>query len=236
MDENDNTSLHCWVEFSLSCPTLWDPMDYSTLGLPVHHQLPEFTQTHVHWVGDAIQSSHSLLSPSPSALNPSQHQGLFKWVSSPHQVAKVLEFQPSASVLPMNNQDWFPLGWTSWISLLSKDSQESSPTPQFKASILLHSALFIVQLSHPYMTTGKLKSTQFTVSEYTAVATLSHDLVGSCSSDRLSPGLSTQLCSKGSLRISIYVPRNQIHRAWADLGLQTGKLIKSLPQGSPKST
>ena len=72
---------------------LCDPMDYSTPGLPVHHQLPEFTQTHVHCVGDAIQPSHPLSSPSPPALNLSQHQGLFKWVSSLHQVAKVLEFQ-----------------------------------------------------------------------------------------------------------------------------------------------
>ena len=76
-----------------SCPTLCDPMDYSTPGLPVHHQLPEFTQTQVHSVRDAIQPSHSLSSPSPPALNLSQHQGLFKWVSSSHQVAQVLEFQ-----------------------------------------------------------------------------------------------------------------------------------------------
>ena len=77
-----------------SCPTLCDPMNCSTQGLPVHHQLPEATQTHVHWVSDAIQPSHPLSSPSPPALNLSQHQGLFKWVSSSHQVAKVLEFQP----------------------------------------------------------------------------------------------------------------------------------------------
>ena len=76
-----------------SCPSLCDPMDWSTPGLPVHHQLPEFTQTHVHWVGDAIQPSHPLSPPSPPAFNLSQHQGLFQWVSSLHQVAKVLEFQ-----------------------------------------------------------------------------------------------------------------------------------------------
>ena len=75
------------------CPTLCYPMDHSTPGLSVHHQLLEFTQTHVHWVGDAIQPSHPLSSPSPPALNLSQHQGLFQWVSSLHQVAKVLEFQ-----------------------------------------------------------------------------------------------------------------------------------------------
>ena len=76
-----------------SCLTLSDPMNHSTPGLPVHHQLPESTQTHVYWVSDAIQPSHPLSSPSPPALNLSQHQGLFKWVSSSHQVAKVLEFQ-----------------------------------------------------------------------------------------------------------------------------------------------
>ena len=76
-----------------SCPTLGDPMDCSMPGFPVHHQLPEFTQTHVHQVGDATQSSHYLLSPSPSAFNLSQLRGLFKWVSSFHQAVKVLEFQ-----------------------------------------------------------------------------------------------------------------------------------------------
>ena len=75
------------------CPTLFDPMNCSTPGLPVHHQLPEFTQTHVHQVSDAIQPSHPLLSPSPPAPNPSQHQSLFQWVNSSQGVAKVLEFQ-----------------------------------------------------------------------------------------------------------------------------------------------
>ena len=75
------------------CPTFCDPMNRSTPGLPVHHQFPEFTQTHVHRVSDAIRPSHPLLSPSPPAPNPSQHQGLFQWVTSSHKVAKVLEFQ-----------------------------------------------------------------------------------------------------------------------------------------------
>ena len=75
------------------CPTLCSPMDHSTTGLPVHHQHPEFTQTHEHWVGDAIQPSHPLSSPSPPAINLCQHQGLYKWVSSSHHVAKELEFQ-----------------------------------------------------------------------------------------------------------------------------------------------
>ena len=80
------------VQFSSvtqSCPTLWDPMNFSTPGLPVHHQLPEFTQTHVHRVSDAIQPSHPLSSPFPPAPNPFQHQSLFQWVNSSHEVAKV---------------------------------------------------------------------------------------------------------------------------------------------------
>ena len=76
-----------------SCPTLCDSMNHSMPGLPVHHQLPEFTQTHVHWVGDAIQPSHPLSSPSPPAPSPYQHQSLFQLVNSSHEVAKVLEFQ-----------------------------------------------------------------------------------------------------------------------------------------------
>ena len=99
--------------------SLW-PVDYSMPGFPVFNYLPEFAQTYVHWVGDAIQPSCPLLSPSPPAFNLSQHQDLFQWVGSSHRVAKVLEFSASTSVLPMNIQDWFPLGWTGWISLLSK--------------------------------------------------------------------------------------------------------------------
>ena len=114
-----------------SCPTLCDPMNCSMPGLPVHHQLPEFTQTHVHRVGDAIQPSHPLLSPSP-ALNLSQQQGLFKWVSSSHQVAKVLEFQ-----LQHQSFQWTPRT-DLWDGLVGspcspRDSQELSPTPQFKS-------------------------------------------------------------------------------------------------------
>ena len=84
------------VQFSSvaqSCPTLCDPMNHSTPGLPVHHQLPDFTQTHIHQVSDAIQPSHPLSSPSPPAPNPSQHQSLFQWINSWHEGAKVLEFQ-----------------------------------------------------------------------------------------------------------------------------------------------
>ena len=106
------------VQFSHSVvPHSCDTMNHSTPGFPINHQLPEFTQTHVHQVGDAIQPSHPLSSPSPPAPNPSQHHGLFQWVNSSHEVANV---STSASVLPMNTQDWSPLGWTGWISLQSK--------------------------------------------------------------------------------------------------------------------
>ena len=125
------------VQFSSvtqSCLTLCDPMDCSTPGLPVHHQLPEFTQTHVYRVSDAIQPSHPLLFSFPPTFNLSQHQGFFRWVSSTHQVAKVLEFQlQHQSVLQMNIQDWFPLGWTGWISLLSKELSRVFSTSQLKS-------------------------------------------------------------------------------------------------------
>ena len=137
------------------CLTLCYPMNCSTPGLPVHHKLPESTQTHVHRVGNAIQPSHPLSSPSPPAPNPSQHQGLFQWVNSSHEVAKVLEFQ-------LQHQSF---QWTPRTDLLQdemvgspcspRDSQESSPTHSSKASIFWRSAFFTVQLSHPYMTTGK---------------------------------------------------------------------------------
>ena len=111
------------VQFSSvpqSCPTLCNPMNRSTPGLPVPHQLPEFTQTHVHWVGDAIQPSHPLSSPSPPAPNPSQYQGLFQWVNSSHEVAKVLKFQLQHQSFQWTPKDWSPSGWTGWISLQSK--------------------------------------------------------------------------------------------------------------------
>ena len=88
-----NQTWGVWISSVQSRLTLCNPMDCSTPGLPVLHQLPEFRQTHVHWVSDAIQASHPLLSPSPPAFNLSQHQVLFQWVSSSHQVAKVMEFQ-----------------------------------------------------------------------------------------------------------------------------------------------
>ena len=100
-----------------SCPTRCNPMDCSMPGLPIHHQLLEPTQTHVHRVSDAIQPSHPLSSPSPPTFNLSEHLGLFQWVSSSHQVSTGVS--TSVSVLPTNIQDWFPLGWTGWISLYS---------------------------------------------------------------------------------------------------------------------
>ena len=84
---------HQFSSAAQSCPTLCDPMNRSTPGLPVHHQLPEFTQTHIHQVGDAIQPSHPLSCPFPHAPNPSQPQSLFQLVNSSQEVAKVLEFQ-----------------------------------------------------------------------------------------------------------------------------------------------
>ena len=116
-----------------SCLTPCGPMDFSIPGLPVHHQHPKFTQTHVHRVGDAIQPSHPLLSPSPPAFILSQCQGLFKWVSSLHQVAKVLEFQ-----LQHQSLQWTPRTDLLYDGLVGYpcrpgDSQESSPTPQFKS-------------------------------------------------------------------------------------------------------
>ena len=131
-----NGNICCCYSVTQSCLILYDPMHGSTPGLPVRHQLLELTQTHVHWVGDAIQPSHLLSSPSLPAFNLSQHHGLFKWISSLHQVAKVLEFQLQPSVLLMNIQEWFPLGWTGWISFQSKElsrvfSSTTVQKPQF---------------------------------------------------------------------------------------------------------
>ena len=95
-------------------------MNHSMPGLPVHHKLPEFTQTHAHQGGDAIQTSHPLSSPSPPAPNPSQHHGLFQQVNSSHEVAQSIGVSASASVLPMDTQDLSPLRWTGWISLQAK--------------------------------------------------------------------------------------------------------------------
>ena len=108
-----------WVEFSSvaqSCPTLYDPMNHSTPGLPVHHQLPEFTQTHVHWVGDAIQASH----PLSSHLQSFPASGTFQMSQFFTSGGQSSRASASTSVLPMNTQEWSPLEWTGWISLQSK--------------------------------------------------------------------------------------------------------------------
>ena len=104
----------CGFQFSSVtqlCLTPCEPMDCNISGLPVHYQLLEFTQTHVHWVGDAIQPSHPLSSPSSATFSHSQHQGLFKWVSFFASGGQCIRVSASESVIPMNIQDWFPLGW-----------------------------------------------------------------------------------------------------------------------------
>ena len=116
-----------------SCPTLWDPMNHSPPGLPVHHQLPEFTPTYVQVVSETILPSHPPSSSSPPAPNPFQHQGLFQWVNSSHEVAKLLEIQ-----LQHQSFQWTPRTDLLHDGLVGspcspRDSQESSPTPQFKS-------------------------------------------------------------------------------------------------------
>ena len=126
----------CAFQFSSvtqSCPTLCNPMNHSTPGLPVHHQLPEFTQTNVHRVGDAIQPSHPLSSPSPPAPNPSQHQSLFQWVNSSHEVAKVLEFQLYHHSFQRTPRTDLLQNGLVGSPCSPRESQESSPTPQFKS-------------------------------------------------------------------------------------------------------
>ena len=141
---------------SFSRVWLCDPMNRRTPGLPVHHQLLEFTQTHVHRLGDAFQPFHPLSSPSPPAPNPSQHQSfpvsqLFAWGG------QTIGVSASASVLPMNSQDWSPLGWSSWIS-----SQSKGLSRVFSNTTAQKYQFFSAQLSsqsnsqfHPHMTTGE---------------------------------------------------------------------------------
>ena len=128
-------------------------MNHSMPGLPVHHQLPEFTQTHVHWVSDAIQPSHPLSSPSPPTFNLSQHQVFSS--QFPTSDGQSIGFQ-----LQHQSFQWIFRTDLLYDGLAGspcspRDSQESSPTPHFKTSILWYSAFFIVQLWHPCMTTGK---------------------------------------------------------------------------------
>ena len=124
-------------------------------GLPVHQHLTEFTQTHVHRVGDAIQLSHPLSSPSPPAPNPSQHQGLFQWVNSFAWGGQHIVVSALASFLPKKTQGWSPLEWTGWISLQSKGLSRVFSNTTVQKHQFSGSQLFTVQLSHSYMTTGK---------------------------------------------------------------------------------
>ena len=145
----------CYCSVAQSCPTLCNHMNCSTPGFPVLHYLLEFAQTHVHWIDDAIQPSHALSLPSPHAFSLSQHQGLFHWVSSSHQVAKIWELQfQHQSFQSIFRVDFL---WIDWFDLLAVQGTLQSLLQHHnsKALILRHLAFLMVQLSHPYMTTGK---------------------------------------------------------------------------------
>ena len=147
-----------FVQFSSvahSCPTLYDPMNRSMPGLPVHHQLPESTQTHDHRVGDAVQPSHPLSSPSPPALSLSQHQGLSNESALRMRWPKYWTFSFNTS--PSNEHSGLISFRMNWLDLLAVQGTLKNLLQHHssKVSILWHSAFFIVQLSHPYMTTGK---------------------------------------------------------------------------------
>ena len=138
-----------------SCKTLCDPMDCSTPGLPVHHQLPELTQTHVHWVGDAIQPSHPLLSPCIPSVSLSQHEGLFQESVLCIRWPKYWSF--NFNISPSNEYSGLISFRMDWLDLLAAQRTLKSLLQHHssKASILRCSAFFTIQLSHPYMTTEK---------------------------------------------------------------------------------
>ena len=140
---------------SQSCPTLCDPMNCSTPGLPVHHQFPEFTQTHVHRVSDAIQPPHPLLSPSPPAPNPSQYRVFSNESALRMRWPKSWSF--SFSISPSKEHPGLISFRKNWLDLLEVQGtlKRLLQHHSLKASILWHSTFFTVQLSHPYMTTGK---------------------------------------------------------------------------------
>ena len=146
---------HQFSSVTQLCLTLCDPMNHSTPGLPVHHQLPEFTQTHVHRVSDAIQPSQPLLSPSPPAPNPSQHQVFSNESTLRRSWPKYWSF--SFSISPSNEHPGLISFRMDWLDLLAVQRTLKSllQLRSSKASILQCSAFFTVQLSHPYMTTGK---------------------------------------------------------------------------------
>ena len=160
-NKEDSTSQYCHVTIHCCsvaqlCPTLWDHMDCSMPDFPVLHCLPEFAQTYVHWVGDAIQPSHPLSSPSPPAFNLSQHQGLF-----PSESALCIRWPKhwslSFSINPSNVYSGLISFRIDWLDLLPVQGTVKSLLQyhSLKAWILWPSALFMVQLSHLYMTTGK---------------------------------------------------------------------------------
>ena len=149
--------LHASVQFSSvaqPCLTLCDPMNHSTPGLLVHHQLPESTQTHVHWVSDAIQPSYPLSSPSPPTLSLSQHQGFSNESALYIRWPKYWSF--SFNISPSNEHQGLISFRMDWLDLLAVQRTLKSLLQHHssKASTLQHSAFFLVQLSHPYMTTG----------------------------------------------------------------------------------
>ena len=133
----------------------WRPHRLQHTRFPVHHQFPELMQTHVHRISDAIQPSHPLSSPSPPAFNLSQHQGLFQWVSSSHQVVKVLEFQLQHQSFQWIFRTDFLQDWMVWSLCSPRDSQESPPSTQFISINSSVFSLFLLQILPQYMTTGK---------------------------------------------------------------------------------
>ena len=170
-----------------SCPALWDPTDSRTWGFPVHHQLPEFTQTHVYSVGDAIQPSHPLSSPSPPAFNLYQHQGLFQWSVLHIRQPKYWSF--SFSISSSNEYSGLISFRMDWLDLLAVQGTLKSLLQHhsLKASILQHSAFFIVQLSHPYTTTRKtIALTRWTLVS-TVMSLLFNMLSRQCTRDPIYP-------------------------------------------------
>ena len=135
-----NETCCCCCSVAKLCPTLFNPRDCSMPGFSVFHCLPEFVQIPVHWVSDAIQPAHPLLPPFPSAFNVSQHQGLFQWVTSSHQVAKLLELQHQSFqwIFRVN----FLPDWLLWSPCCPRDSQESSPAPQFESIVSILQLFF----------------------------------------------------------------------------------------------
>ena len=151
--EKHTDSEICCCSVAESCPTLCNPMNCSTPGFLVLHYLPEFAQTYVYWIGDAIQPSHSLSPPSPPALNHSQHQGLFQWINSTHQVAKSWSF----SISPSNEYSGLISFTTDWFYILAVRGTLKNLLQHhnLKALFLWCWAFLMVQISHLHMTIGK---------------------------------------------------------------------------------